>query len=62
METHNFWASMSLEQLAKIQGVSNVDQLKNLYGTWPGSKDDGFEDFVKELRDSEVLQNKDVDS
>ena len=42
--------SKTLEELAQEQGVHPLDDVRTLYNTWPGDVDDGFEDFIQELR------------
>ena len=48
--SQNFWESPSLEELAKAQGVKPMEDVRDLFGTWPGEEDDGFEAAVDELR------------
>lgn len=48
--SQNFWESPSLEELAKAQGVKPIEDVWDLFGTWPGEEDDGFEEAVDELR------------
>ena len=40
----------SLDELAREQGVKPVEDARELFGTWPGEIDDGFEDAIDELR------------
>ncbi len=47
---YGFWAPRTVEELARTQGVEPMADVKVLWGTWPGSDEDGFEDFVRELR------------
>jgi len=44
-----------LEELAQTQGVKPIDDITALYGTWPGDVDDGFEEFVQELRQGNLI-------
>lgn len=48
--SQNFWESLSLEELAKAQGVKPMKDASDLIGTWPGEVDDGFEEWIDELR------------
>lgn len=50
MFSQNFWESPSLEELAKAQGVKPMEDVRDLFGTWPGEVDDGFEEWIDELR------------
>lgn len=45
-----FWYSPSLDELERMQNVEPVADIKDLYGTWPGDDDDGFEDAIEALR------------
>jgi len=46
----NFWESPTLEELTRIQGVKPIKDIRELYGTWPGEPDDGFEEIINESR------------
>lgn len=46
----NFWESPTLEELTRIQGVKPIKDVRELFGTWPGEPDDGFEEAINELR------------
>ena len=48
--SQNFWESLSLEELAKAQGVKPMKDASDLIGTWPGEENDGFEEWIDELR------------
>lgn len=39
----DFWNSLSLKELAEMQGVKPVDDVSILIGQWPGDPDDDFE-------------------
>lgn len=54
-QVYGFWTSRTLEELAQMQGVQPVADITTLYGTWPGEREDGFEDFVQELRQGNVI-------
>ena len=45
-----FWTSRTLEELAEEQGVRPLRNLSELFGTWPGEPDDGFEELIDDLR------------
>ena len=45
-----FWDSPSLEDLERLQGVQPVYEVVELFGTWPGDDDDGFEEAIDALR------------
>ena len=45
-----FWASLTMEELARAQNVRPMTEVQALFGTWPGDEDDGFEAAVDELR------------
>ncbi|MCX7979416.1 MAG: hypothetical protein N3A68_00010 [Bacteroidia bacterium] len=51
---YDFWTLRTLEQLAQMQGVQPVADIRTLYGTWPGEREDGFESFVQELRQGNI--------
>lgn len=46
----DFWKSWTIEELAEAQGVIPVTDVTALLGTWPGEVDDGFEEFIQDLR------------
>jgi len=46
----NFWESPTLDELTRIQGVKPIKDVRELFGTWPGEPDDGFEDAIEALR------------
>ncbi len=46
----DFWQSLSLDQLAELQGARPLADIASLFGTWPGDQDDGFEEAVRTLR------------
>lgn len=54
-QVYDFWTPRTLEELAQMQGVQPVADITTLYGTWPGEREDGFEDFVQELRQGNVI-------
>ena len=48
----NFWESPTLDELARSQNVQLMANARELYGTWPGEVDDGFEVAIEALRHS----------
>jgi hypothetical protein len=48
--TTDFWQSPSLEELAVSQRVQPMSDVNIIFGTWPGSEDDGFEEDILALR------------
>ena len=46
----SFWETPTLEELARSQNVQPMMDVRTLFGTWPGEKDDGFEAAIDELR------------
>ena len=51
----DFWQSPSLDVLAEMQGAQPMHDISALFGTWPGDPDDGFEELIADLRDSNVI-------
>ena len=52
--SRNFWESPTLDELAQVQNVRPMTNVRALFGTWPGEIDDGFEKAVDELRHSQT--------
>lgn len=50
----SFWQSLSLDDLARLQGLGPATDLSQLLGSWPGEADDGFEAAVSELRHADA--------
>ena len=48
--SRSFWETPTLEELARSQNVQPMADVRSLFGTWPGEKDDGFEAAIDELR------------
>lgn len=48
--SRDFWESPTLDELAESQNVKPMIDVRTLFGTWPGEKDDGFEEAIDELR------------
>lgn len=44
------WQNRTLAELAEVQGVGPVEDVRVFYGTWPGEPDDGFEALIDEHR------------
>jgi hypothetical protein len=53
----SFWQSLSIEELAQMQGVKPIDDITTLFGTWPGEPDDGFEEDIHTLRQQSLARN-----
>lgn len=49
-----FWASFTVDELAHAQGVEPLTDVSRLFGTWPGTADDGFEGSIRALRQRET--------
>ena len=50
------WESLTLEELAKLQNVGPIKDVRDLFGTWPGDVDDGFEEDINRLRHPEEYE------
>ncbi len=50
----DFWQAMSFDELAAAQGVGPLTNIDALIGTWPGEVNDGFEESVHKLRQTNV--------
>ena len=50
----SFWESPTVEELARLQNISPIEDISVLYGTWPGELGDGFEEAIDELRHGSV--------
>jgi len=53
--TTDFWQSPTIEELAQSQGIHPVRDVRAFFGTWPGEKDDGFEEDIEKLRQSNLI-------
>jgi hypothetical protein len=51
----DFWQSPTIEELAASQGVVPIQDVTALFGTWPGESDDGFEESIINLRESNLI-------
>jgi len=54
----DFWQSPTLEELTRIQGVKPINDVRELYGTWPGEPDDGFEEMIDRSRHPERYRDE----
>ena len=50
-----FWLTRSFDELATAQGVKPLVDLDRLLGTWPDDVDDGFEESIQKLRQSNLV-------
>lgn len=50
----DFWQTLSLDELAELQAATPLKDVTSLFGTWPGEVDDGFEEFVSDLRKQNI--------
>ena len=50
--SQNFWESPTLDELARSQNVQLMTNAQDLFDTWPGKVNDGFEAAIDELRHS----------
>ena len=48
--SQNLRKSPTLDELARAQNVQPIANVRDLFGTWPGEENDGFEDDIEELR------------
>ena len=39
-----------MDELERLQKVEPIADIEDLFGTWPGDSDDGFEDAIDALR------------
>ena len=52
----DFWQSPTIEELAQSQGIHPVRDVRAFFGTWPGEKDDGFEEDIEKLRQANLAR------
>ncbi|OQX01217.1 MAG: hypothetical protein BWK80_60390 [Desulfobacteraceae bacterium IS3] len=50
----DFRNSPTIEELAEVQGVKPLQNISDLFGTWPGEEDDGFEEEIRRLRQEDI--------
>ena len=48
--SQNLRKSPTIDELARAQNVQPIKNVRDLFGTWPGEENDGFEDDIDELR------------
>ena len=48
--SQNLRKSPTIDELARAQNVQPIANVSDLFGTWPGEENDGFEDDIDELR------------
>jgi hypothetical protein len=54
----DFWQSLSLEELAILQGVRPMSDINLIANTWPGTGDDGFEEDIQTLRKTQKKESR----
>lgn len=52
--SRDFWESPTLDELAQTQNVKPIANVRELFGTWPGQINDGFEESINDLRHSRM--------
>ncbi len=50
----DFWRSPNLDELAETQGIQPVKNIQALMGTWPGDKNDNFEEEIHSMRQANL--------
>jgi hypothetical protein len=50
-----FWQHHTVDELAAAQGVKVVSNVADLLGGWPGETNDGFEEWISEMREAELI-------
>ncbi len=53
--SRDFWESPTLDELALAQNIKPLEDVRALFGTWPGEAGDGFEESIDELRHSRMV-------
>ena len=53
----SFWGAHALEDLADVQNVKPLKSAQDLFGTWPGDENDGFESAIVELRQARTVSD-----
>jgi hypothetical protein len=51
----DFWQHHTVDELAAAQGVKAVSNVDDLLGGWPGEVNDGFEEWISEMREAELI-------
>ena len=55
----SFWKPLTVDELARLQGIKPVRKLEDIVGGWPeGEEDDGFEKAVAEWRKADVERKR----
>lgn len=55
----NFWRRVSLEELARQQGVRPVERVEDLLGGWPEDQiDDGIEEALERWRHHDLVPDE----
>ena len=49
--SREFRESLTIDELAELQNVKPMVDVRALFGIWPDEEDDGFEEAVNELRE-----------
>jgi len=47
---YEFWDSQTLDDLAQKMKIQPATNIQELFGTWPGEENDGFESEIREIR------------
>ncbi|MEK6705068.1 MAG: hypothetical protein AABZ06_04720 [Bdellovibrionota bacterium] len=50
-----FWQHRTVDELAAAQGVKAISNVDDLLGGWPGEVNDGFEEWISEMREAELI-------
>ena len=48
--SYGFWESPTLDDLAITQNVQPMQDVRSIFGSWPGELHDGFELIIDDLR------------
>ena len=51
----DFWQHHTVDELAAAQNVKAISNVDDLLGGWPGEVNDGFEEWISELREAELI-------
>lgn len=51
----DFWHSPTIDELAVAQGVQPMRSISDIFGTWPGDLNDGFEEDIQRQREESVV-------
>ncbi len=46
----SYWENLALEELIQRDNVKPLERVEDLFGTWPGDEDDGFEEAIANHR------------